>query len=98
MKKLLIVCMLLMPFVLVTPSHADISLPGGTVTANRQDSSTGGSAWFGESVTTLAIDAHSKKSVADSKCFGFSAVRWLGAANKFRPGNLTSPTDSSRFF
>ena len=36
---------------------ADLSLPDGTVTANRQDSGTGGS-WFGESVTIpLTINA-----------------------------------------
>lgn len=32
-------------------------LSGGTVVADRQDSCTGDSAWFGESVTTLTIDA-----------------------------------------
>ena len=32
-------------------------LSGGTVVANRQDSSTGDDEWFGESVTTLTIDA-----------------------------------------
>jgi hypothetical protein len=32
-------------------------LSGGTVVADRQDLSTGDEAWFGESVTTLTIDA-----------------------------------------
>lgn len=34
-----------------------VSLPDGTVTANRQDSGTGTWSWFGESVTTLTINA-----------------------------------------
>jgi hypothetical protein len=34
-----------------------LTLADGTVTANRQDSGTGASSWFGESVTTLTFNA-----------------------------------------
>ncbi len=41
----------------VTATAGALSLPDGTVTANRQDSGTGLNAWFGESVTAQTIDA-----------------------------------------
>jgi hypothetical protein len=56
MKMKLLFITIVCAFV-AAPAVADLSLPDGTVTANRQDSGTGGSAWFGESVTTFTIDA-----------------------------------------
>jgi hypothetical protein len=43
--------------VTASPAQGDLILADGTVTADRQDSSTGGSNWWGEAVTTLTIDA-----------------------------------------
>ncbi len=52
-----------------------LELPDGTVTANRQDSGTGGSQWFGESVTTLTIDAQSPPgAVVSGRITGISAL------------------------
>ena len=55
------ICMVVSVVILVSGmtgmAWAALVLPDGTVTANRQDSSTGSSAWFGESVTTLTFDA-----------------------------------------
>jgi hypothetical protein len=58
MKKLLIigVIMVLVALTVNIGKTAMLSLPDGTITANRQDSCTGGSEWFGESITTLTID------------------------------------------
>jgi hypothetical protein len=59
MKKLLEIGVIigLMILMATTTQAAMLSLADGTVTANRQDSGTGTSWWFGESVTTLTIDA-----------------------------------------
>ncbi len=55
MKKMIIVCSIVM--VVSASAHAMLTLPDGTVVANRQDSGTGIDAWFGESVTSLTFDA-----------------------------------------
>ena len=59
MKKLCAICAILGLIFVATsaPQASTISLPDGTVMADRQDSGTGSSQWFGESVTTLTIDA-----------------------------------------
>ena len=58
MKRLATLLGVLSVLIVVTgPAHADLMLEDGTVTANRQDSGTGASAWWGEAVTTLTIDA-----------------------------------------
>ncbi len=55
MKKLLSVIFALI--IAAGSAQADLTLPDGTVTANRQDTGTGTDEWWGESVTTLTIDA-----------------------------------------
>lgn len=55
MKKLLFTMIVFI--VGIGTVRGDLMLPDGTVTANGQDSSTGVSAWWGEAVTTLTIDA-----------------------------------------
>jgi hypothetical protein len=58
MKRLITICIVAGLIIAVANSaQAALTLPDGTVTSNRQDSGTGSSAWFGESVTTLTIDA-----------------------------------------
>lgn len=55
MKKLLFTMIV---FILAAGSaQGDLTLPDGTVTANRQDNGTGTDWWWGEAVTMLTIDA-----------------------------------------
>ena len=70
-------------FVPVVSAQAAIELPDGTVTANRQDSGTGGSQWFGESVTTLTMDAQNLASGA--------YIEVTGKIGVIRPINLAYP-------
>ena len=57
MKKLFTISITIILMFVANVASANISLPDGMVIADRQDSGTGGIQWFGESVTTLTIDA-----------------------------------------
>ena len=73
MKKVLVILMVLAIAMCSKVETAQaLSLPDGTVTADRQDGGTSAeNAWFGECVTTLTIDA---VNIGEGECIKISGV------------------------